>query len=84
MTTMDDGQKAIIKTIAQEVGKELMEQYEKTLTQQIERHRLTCATAAEVNKWKNQGKAVVIGIAIGAAIVGSAGTVGILKLFTYI
>ncbi len=81
---MDDGERAIIKEIAQEVGETLMERFEKTLSGEIERHQLTCSAVATVNKWQGQARIFLIGIAIGAAIVGSGGTIGVLKWFKVI
>ena len=81
---MEDGERAQIKVIAQEVGETLMERFEKTLSAAIERHQLTCDAVATVNKWRGQAKTLIIGIAIGAAVVGSGGTLGILKWFKII
>lgn len=77
---MDDGERAIIKEIAFEVGETLMERFDKTLAHKIEHHQLTCEVVSQVKKWQGQAKTLIIGIAIGAAIVGSGGTVGVLKL----
>ncbi len=77
---MDEGEKAIIKAIAWEVGDALMEKFEEKLQTKIKLHSLACETTKTVNKWSGQAKTLIIGIAIGAALVGSGGTVGIMKL----
>ena len=81
---MDDGERAQIKVIAQEVGKDLMSRFEKTMSSEIEKHQLTCGAVGAVSKWQGQARTFLIGIAIGAAIVGSGGTIGVLKLLKVI
>ncbi len=77
------GEKAIIKDIAFEVGETIIKRLNETLTARIKLHQLSCPTADEVNKWRGQAKGLVIGIALGAALVGTGGTIGFLKLFKF-
>lgn len=77
---MDEGEKAIITEIAWKVGDALMEKFEEKLQTKIELHSLTCTTTKAVIGFRGKAKALIIGIALGGAIVGSGGTVGVLKL----
>ena len=73
---LNEGDKAIVRDIAFEVGEVL----KKSFTERIEAHQCTCPTAQAVGRWRGQLKALAMGIAIGAAIIGSGGTLGLLKL----
>ena len=77
---LSDGDKAMVREIAVAVGNELMERFMNQLQYTIETHHLQCAAVQTVSRWRGQVKALVVGIAIGAAIVGSGGTIGALKL----
>ena len=74
---LNEGDKAIVRDIAFAVGDVLMKRFD----ERIANHGFTCPAAQAVSKWRGQLKALVIGIAIGAAIIGSGGTIGLLKVF---
>ncbi len=81
---MEDGEKAQIREIAFEVGETLMKRFNEVLKTKLEHHQLTCTAVTEVVRWKNQSKAIVVGVAIGAAIVGGGGVFGILKWLKFL
>jgi hypothetical protein len=78
--TLDDGDKAIVKEIARAVGREIGQELSKNVADQIMLHAASCTAVKDIQGWRTSIKALVIGVAIGAALIGSGGTVAALKL----
>ncbi|MFH1616917.1 MAG: hypothetical protein ABIG61_17765 [Planctomycetota bacterium] len=79
-----EGQEAIIEKIVYKVGDVLMNRFDKIMDGKITMHTFTCPAGAEVSKYRSQLKSLLIGIAIGGALVGGGGVLGIMKLLRWI
>lgn len=70
------GDKAIIEQIAWHVGDTISNRIEERLDERIRAHQLACPASNAVKRTK----VLLLGMAIGAAVVSSGGTLAALKL----
>jgi hypothetical protein len=81
---LDDGDKAIVREIAWEVGDKIGERIATTLHESIHAHTESCPTGRLLDAYRNKLKGIVIGVSIGATIFGAGGALSVAKLLGWL